>query len=221
MNKSLIFFFIIVISINTSYSQNIYTDEVEDQKQWVYGSICNDLTKALSYEKNDTSSLTFKDSTQSSENSLSLNPRFSGFQFEFTSFLVVSELGGLADYDVFSSENNYHNIGARISIEYYHYLSLDVGGGRASDSPFLDYNLFARHTVKGSVFWMSILAGISIHTANKTINHNLVVLPRAGFELKYNLTRYEIGILLKGSTSLFEKNTSYLGIGFSFGFYSL
>lgn len=36
MNKSLIFFFIIVISINTSYSQNIYTDEVEDQKQWVY-----------------------------------------------------------------------------------------------------------------------------------------------------------------------------------------
>lgn len=161
------------------------------------------------------------DSIQLSKNKLSPKPRFSGLQVEATSFLVVSELGGLADYDLYSSENNYYNIGARISVEYYDYISLDVGGGRESGGPFLDYNLFARHTIKGSVFWFSVLGGISIHTKKYSREPESILLLRAGFELKYNLTKYELGILLKGSTSFLEKDTGYLGIGFSFGFYSL
>ncbi len=159
------------------------------------------------------------DSTQL--NKLSLKPRFSGLQIEATSFLVVSEIGGLADYDVYSSENKHYNFGARISIEYYDYLSLDVGGGRESGGPFLDYNLFARHTIKGSVFWFSVVGGLSIHTRKYSREPEPTALLRAGFELKYNITKYVLGILLKGSTSFIEGNTTYLGVGFSLGFYSL
>ena len=59
---------------------------------------------------------------------------------------------------------DYYNIGARISVEYYDYISLDVDGGRESGGlRILDYNLFARHTIKESVFWFSVL-GVYINS---------------------------------------------------------
>ncbi|MDT3697757.1 MAG: hypothetical protein ROY99_15385 [Ignavibacterium sp.] len=140
-------------------------------------------------------------------------------QAEAVSFLVVNEIGGLADFDLYSSANKYYNLGVRFSFEYSKILSLDAGGGGSSEA-VSNYNIYAKHTVKGSVFWFSFLVGASVQKQkdyNETVTH---FVPRAGFELRYNLTDYEIAVLFKGAKSFIEK-TGYLGIGFSLGFHLL
>lgn len=57
MNKSLIFFIIMVISIDTAYSQNEDISGVEVQKQQVFDNNCKEVATASSFEKKDTSSL--------------------------------------------------------------------------------------------------------------------------------------------------------------------
>ncbi len=165
-------------------------------------------------------SLAQVDSSTLDKNKLKLNPEFSGFQLEVVTLVAVNELGGLVDLDIYSSSNKHYNLGVRVSAEYYDYLNLDVGGGGGSSVPFLDYNIYARHTLRGSLFWFSALAGISAHTFNSE-KSPVSPLFRIGFELKYNLTEYGVGIVLKGSKSLFEEDTAFLGIGLAFGFYSL
>ncbi|HQF41517.1 MAG TPA: hypothetical protein PK073_01305 [Ignavibacteriaceae bacterium] len=159
------------------------------------------------------------DSIKYNETKLMFNPRFTGVQVEATSLLVVNELGGLVDFDLYSSANKYYNIGVRFSIEYHKLLNLDVGGAGQDETVF-NYNLYARHTIKGSVFWFSFLAGVSLQKQSEDFQTKTNFVPRAGFELKYNLTEYEIGILLKGAKSFLEKS-GYIGIGLSFGFHLL
>jgi len=64
MNKLLIFFIIIVISIDTTYSQNEDNFGVEGQKQLVFGTNCKEIPTASIFEKKDTSSLTYDDTFQ-------------------------------------------------------------------------------------------------------------------------------------------------------------
>jgi len=146
------------------------------------------------------------------------NPRFSGFQFEATSVLVVNEIGALVDFDIFSSSNNYYNLGTRLSLEHYDVLSI----GAAEDpenKPTTNYNLYTRFTEKWKHFWFSFLLGGTIQTNLLGSLSDSKFYPRVGFELKYNITDYEIGIILKGAKSIVAEN-GYLGFGVAVGFYS-
>lgn len=73
------------------------------------------------------------------KNKMILKPSLFGFQIEAISVLVVSEVGALLDYDLYSSTNKKYNIGLRLSIEYYNLLSLDVGG-KSIPGPFWEWS---------------------------------------------------------------------------------
>jgi len=159
------------------------------------------------------------DSSRIDADELYLNPKFSGFQVEATSVLVVNELGALVDVDIYSSRNKYYNLGTRISVEHYDVLSL----GAAEDvenKPTTNYNLYTRFTQKWKHFWFSFLLGGTIQTNLLGSFSNSEIYPRVGFDLRYNLTDYEIGIILKGAKTIIGEN-GYLGLGVAVGFYSL
>ncbi|MCZ7610365.1 MAG: hypothetical protein M5U17_09350 [Ignavibacterium sp.] len=159
------------------------------------------------------------DSTKYNDNNLRFNPRFIGMQIEAVSLIFVNEIGGLVDFDLYSSANKYYNLGIRLSLEYSKVLTLDVGGA-GSDEAVLNYNMYAKHTIKGSVFWFSFLAGASVQKQQDYSETKTHFISRAGFELRYNLTDYEIAVLFKGAKS-FVESSGYLGIGFSLGFHLL
>ena len=159
------------------------------------------------------------DSIKQNNNKLILNPRFAGVNVEATSLLLINELGGLLDFDLYSSHNKHYNLGIRLNIEYYNLVALDFGGGGRDESN-INYNFYARHTIKGSVFWFSFLLGTSIQKISDDYRSETSFVPRAGFELRYNLTDYEIALLFKGAKS-FVDVAGYLGLGISFGFNKL
>lgn len=159
------------------------------------------------------------DSTKQSDNSLILNLRFSGVQVEATSLVLINELGGLIDFDLYSSHNKYNNLGLRLSVEYSTVVPLDFGGSGNKETN-TNYNLYARHTIKGSLFWFSLLLGASIQKFSNDYKREISFVPRAGFELRYNLSNYEIAFLLKGARSFIEPAV-YIGLGISFGFHKL
>jgi hypothetical protein len=159
------------------------------------------------------------DSLQYDANKLILNPRFSGVQIEATTLLLINEFGALVDFDLYSSQNKHYNLGVRFSLEYYDLFNLDFGGGGSDESHF-NYNFYARHTIKGSFFWFSFLLGASIQKFSDDFRTETNFVPRAGFELRYNLTDYEIALLFKGAKSFLEE-AGYLGLGISFGFHRL
>jgi len=173
------------------------------------------LTLTIHLFSNFTNSQT--DSLKSNENKLLLNPHFSGFHIEGTFILIVYEFGGLFDYDIYSSKNNYHNLGLRFSTEYYEILDLNFGGGHSNEGPYLSSNIYVRHTIAGSSIWFSSLAGISyLHSFdNQKLNK---VLLRIGLELKYSFVENRFGALFKFAYSPTER-IGYLGVGLFLGFY--
>ena len=157
------------------------------------------------------------DSNSINQNKLISDPRLFGFQLEATTLLMVGEVGGLLDYDLFSSINKKYHFGLRFSTEYFDYTSLDVGGVRA-DGPFLDFNIYGRHSVRGKNAWLSSLFGLSIYNSIEPPKPSIILF-RLGLEFKYNLLPDNLGLIFKLSTSLRE-NTTFVGIGFSFGIYN-
>lgn len=159
------------------------------------------------------------DSAKHNDNTLILNPRFSGVQVEATSLLIINELGGLVDFDLYSSNNKFYNIGIRLGVEYYDMVDLDFGGGGSGENA-INYNIYGRHTIKGSVFWFSFLLGASIQKFGDDYRSETSFVSRVGFELRYNLTDYEVALLFKGAKSFIDE-AGYLGLGISFGFHKL
>lgn len=72
MKKSLMFFIIMVISIDTACSQNEDISGVEVRKQQVFDNNCKEIATASSFEKNDTSSLAYCDTFQAPKFNLHL-----------------------------------------------------------------------------------------------------------------------------------------------------
>ena len=166
---------------------------------------------------NLTINLLGKDTTSVvSEDKMVLNQNFFGIQLELTSMIFIYEYGGHLDYDIFKSKNGFYNTGTRLSYEKYYAGTV---GGSIHGSPFSNYNLFIRHSFRGSIFWFDLLAGISYYTTSASEFYPDDILLRAGFELSLHFSHDVIGLTLKSSTS-FKKNTGYLGLGLTIGFYN-
>ena len=157
------------------------------------------------------------DSSSINPNKLVLNPSFFGIQIEAVSVIAINEIGLSGDFDFYSSTNKKYNFGIRVSTEYYKISDFNVGGG-STYGPYLDFSLFGRHSIRGKYFWFSPLLGLSYYNSLKNETSDSKILFKWGLELKYNLYKANVGMLLKfvGSS---EKNTGYGGIGISIGFY--
>lgn len=157
------------------------------------------------------------DTSSINPNKLVLNPSFFGVQIEAVSIIAINEIGLSGDFDFYSSTNKKYNFGLRVSTEYYKVSDFDVGGG-STYGPYLDFSIFGRHSIRGKYFWFSPLIGFSYHNSLEDETSDSKILFKWGLELKYNLYKENVGLLLKfvGSS---EKNTGYGGIGISIGFY--
>ncbi len=142
---------------------------------------------------------------------------FFGVQIEAVTIIAINEIGISGDYDFFSSINGKYNFGLRISTEYYKISDFDVGGG-STYGPYLDFSILGRHSLRGKYFWFSPLLGFSLHNSLEDETSDPKLLLKWGLEIKYNLYKENVGLLLKfvGSN---EKRTGYGGIGISIGLY--
>ena len=156
------------------------------------------------------------DTSSINPNKLILNPTFFGAQIEAVSSLAINELGIYGDYDFYSSKNKKYNFGLRISTEYYKILDLSVGGG-STYGPYWDFSIFGRHSVRGKHFWFSPLLGISLHNNLEKEKLDSKVIIKWGLELRYNLYKKNVGLVLK-FVSGFIKKSGYGGIGITIGF---
>ena len=70
-------------------------------------------------------------------------------------------------------------------------------------------------------FWINVLGGFAYHTHTKTSGiMDSKLAPRFGLELKFNVFRKYIGLLLKGAISPFEGDyEGFIGIGISVGYF--
>ena len=157
------------------------------------------------------------DSSLINPNKLVENISFFGVQIEAVTILVTNEIGISGDFDFYSSINQKYNFGLRISTEYYIVSDFDLGGG-STYGPYWDISIFARHSLRGKYFWFSPLLGLSLHNSYEDEITDSEFLLKWGLELKYNLYKDNIGLLLKFiGTS--QKKTGYGGIGISIGLY--
>lgn len=158
-----------------------------------------------------------QDSSSVNPNKLVKEFSFFGVQIEAVSVIAINEIGISVDYDFYSSINKKYNFGLRVSTEYYKISDFDVGGG-STYGPYLDFSIFGRHSIRGKYFWFSPLLGLSYHNSLEDETSDSNILLKWGLELKYNLYKENVGLLLKfvGSS---EKKTGYGGIGISIGLY--
>ncbi len=163
---------------------------------------------STSYSQSDTTTQLFKD--------YSFSPMIVGGQIEVTTLLAVSEFGGLVDLDVFRKESTIdYSFGVRLSFESYAYFEV---GGPTGGGPFKDYCFFAIHSARSEYFHFNLFGGLAYHTRKSTFYGPNQILPRSGFELRYNLFNKMLGIIFKFSTS-FKEKTTVVGFGVAFGFY--
>ena len=153
--------------------------------------------------------------SQPEDKKLSLNPSIYGVQFDFTTLFLIYEYSGHLDYDIFSAQNGYNSIGVRLSIENYYTGSF---GGQTLGSPFTNYNVLFRHSLRGEIFWFDLVGGLSYYQTSASNYYPDEVLLRAGFELSYHFIHNILGLVFKGSTS-FKDRTGFIGIGISVGLY--
>ena len=163
-------------------------------------------------------SLAQTDTTEADSNKFSFNPQFSGAHVEACFFPPPGiEVGALVDIDLFRiKKTQLFSLGFRISFEYF-WIG-NPGGGEGHK--YFDYCLYARPSLKFNWFWINVLGGFAYHTNNKTSgNMESKLASRFGLELKFNVFRKYIGLLLKSSFSP-EQEEGFIGIGISVGYFN-
>jgi hypothetical protein len=161
--------------------------------------------------------LSQSDTSSINPNKLVKNFSFFGVQIEAVTIIAINEIGISGDYDFYSSTNKKYNFGIRISTEYYKISDFDVGGG-STYGPYWDFSILGRHSLRGKYFWFSPLLGLSLHNSLEEAASDSKLLLKWGLELKYNLYKDNVGLLLKFIGSSAER-TGYGGIGISIGLY--
>lgn len=150
------------------------------------------------------------DSSMNDDKFFYFNPSIHSIQIDATSIVLMNQIGGEFDFDIFQLKNKNSCIGTRIGIEHYYLINfVDKSYG----SPFTNYNLFARMSNVTDDLSSSILIGITYYTTDENYFPSKYLF-RTGFEIKYGTT---FGFLLKGSTSL-KKDTSFIGVGIFMGY---
>ena len=165
-----------------------------------------------------TTSLAQPDTTASDSSKLNYDPQFSGGHVEVCAIPIGIEVGALVDIDLFRiKKTEIFSLGFRIGFEYY-WIG-NPGGGKGNK--FFDYCLYARPSLKFNWFWINVLGGFAYHTHTKTSGiMDSKLAPRFGLELKFNVFRKYIGLLLKGAISPFEGDyEGFIGIGISVGYF--
>ena len=76
-----------------------------------------------------------------------------------------------------------------------------------------------RHSIRGRHFWFSPLLGISLHNNLEEEKSDSKLIIKWGLELKYNLYRENVGLVLKFLSGFIE-NSGYGGIGLTIGLYN-
>ncbi len=151
------------------------------------------------------------DSTKLHDKTFVLIPSLHSIQIDATSIILMNQIGGEIDLDIFHSEYKNTCLGTRFGIEHYYLINfVDKYYG----SPFTNYNLFARLSTTPKDLSISILLGMTYYTSEEPSYIPSKYLFRTGFEIKYGTT---LGFLIKGSTSMI-KNSSFVGIGVYFGY---
>ena len=155
-------------------------------------------------------SLSQTDTSKAEYDKLYFTPRIFGGQIEACGIPFGFGFGGLVDIDLLSNKKaKEFSVGMRISVEH------SVTGFEKIKS-LIDYNVYARPSVRFERFWISILGGVAYHTSKQDTNE---IIFKGGFELKYNVLDKYIGVMLKLSTT-FNKKSAYGGIGISLGYFN-
>lgn len=136
---------------------------------------------------------------------------YSKIQLEAATLLFSNELGVLYDYDLTSIKDGKSGIGFRISTEFYNRFDFDIGGSGNSYSIW-DFNLYARHSIRGKQFSVSPFIGPTFHLYNGNQTSDFITI-KWGMEWEYNLYKDIVGVMLKWAFSITQKETGYLGLG--------
>ena len=151
------------------------------------------------------------DSTKREDHKLALSPSVHNIQIDATSIILMNQIGGEIDFDIFRSKNKNTCIGTRVSLEHYSLVNL---ADKVHGSPFTNYNLYARISGVKNDLLISVLGGVTYYETSDPSYLPSKYLFRTGFEIKYGSA---FGFLLKGSTSLI-KNSSFIGVGIYLGY---
>jgi len=165
------------------------------------------------------------DSLTINQNKIIVNPSYYGLQLEALTSIATSELGLQFDFDIISALNNRSNFGFRVSAEYYDYMSLDVLAmalpgpfdelATTSPGPFIDYNLYFLHSLRGENFSFSPFAGLSYHNSLEKESEEPRTIFKWGIEVKYKLYKENIGLIFKFTSSTAR---GYAGVGIALCF---
>jgi hypothetical protein len=142
---------------------------------------------------------------------LLMRPRIHNIQIDSFIFFYNFGAGGQVDFDVFSKKDDSFCVGSRLSIEHYYHFNLVDSD---NTPPSTNYNLYCRLSANSDHSSFSLLGGLSYFSSDVSNYNNKSFLFRAGFEAKYGST---VSLIFKGSTS-FVDNSSFIGIGVSFGY---
>ena len=155
-------------------------------------------------------SLAQTDTSKAEYDKLYFTPQFFGVQIEACGILGCYGFGGLVDIDLLTNKKSKEfTVGMRISVEHSVY-------GWETTKSLIDYNVYARPSVRFKRFWISILGGAAYHTSEQDPSE---IILKGGFEIKYNIIDKYIGITLKLS-STFNEKSNYGGIGLSIGYFN-
>ncbi len=150
------------------------------------------------------------DSSKYDDKLFYFNPSIHSIQIDATSIVLMNQIGGEFDFDIYQLKNKNFCVGTRIGIEHY-YLTNFVD--KYYGSPFTDYNFFARMSNVAGDLSTSFLIGLTYYTTDENYFPSKYLF-RTGFEIRYGTI---FGFILKGSTSL-KKNTSFIGLGIFIGY---
>ena len=155
-------------------------------------------------------SLSQTETSKTKYDKLYFTQKFFGGQIEACTIGFGYGFGGLVDIDMLTNKKSKEfSVGIRISVE--HFVS-----GFETTKSLLDYNVYARPSVRFKRFWISLLGGAAYHTSKQDPSE---IVLKGGFELKYNVLDKYIGVMLKLSTTFTEKS-NYGGIGISLGYFN-
>ena len=129
----------------------------------------NLLTSLLIFFISSTS-LSQTDTSKVEYDKLYFTPQFFGVQIEACGILGCYGFGGLVDIDLLTNKKSKEfTVGMRISVEHSVY-------GWETTKSLIDYNVYARPSVRFKRFWISILGGAAYHTS-EPVSYTHLTLP--------------------------------------------
>ena len=158
-----------------------------------------------------------QDTLKQNDSIMVMGPGFFSLSFEATTLLLVGEIGGQIDFDIYGNKDNTIGLGIRAGFEGWGYSG--VGG---EISKYTSINILGRISNRTKRFWITGSGGMSFMVNNEENLYydNTGIFPHLEFEMLYNfLDKGIFGIVCKGATN-FGKTPGFIGVGIQLGFYN-